>query len=176
MQTFKNVQLNGWSCSPIYDPAQYTVLKKFFVWMIWSVSKTFKDMVEPCFPKHGLVLFTVLKNLFVWMLWNQIKLLKSLLGRAPQHSLSRPSSFRGAEESFRYDVMQSVNNVQINGWSCSTKHDPVHFTVFNNLLVWMVWSFSITFKVMVAPCFLKHGQVFFTVCWRTFSFGCYAAG
>ena len=36
-------------------------------------------------------------------------------GRAPQHPLSRPSSFRGVEESFRFGIVQTFNNVQMNG-------------------------------------------------------------
>ena len=41
------------------------------------------------------------------------------LGRASQHPLSRPNSFRGVEKFFALDVMQTFNNVQLNGWSCS---------------------------------------------------------
>ena len=85
------------------------------------------------------------------------------LGRAPQHPLSRPSSFRGVEESFRSDVMQTFNNVQANGWSCFPKRGPGHVTVLKNLLIWMVWNFSKTFKLMIEPCSPKHGPVLFTV-------------
>ena len=80
-----------------------------------------------------------------------------------QHPLSRPSSFRGVAKSFCSEVMQIVNNLQINGWSWSPKHDPAHFTVSNNFLVWMVWSFSRTFKDMVGPCSARHGPVRFEV-------------
>ena len=80
-----------------------------------------------------------------------------------QHPLSRPSSFRGVEESFCSEVMQIVNNLQINGWSCSPKHDPAHFTVLKHFPVWMVWSFSKTFKDMVGPCSARHGPVRFKV-------------
>ena len=55
-------------------------------------------------------------------------------------SLSRPRSFRGVEESIRFDVVQSFNNVQMNGWSCSPKRGPFLFTVLKNLLVWMFCS------------------------------------
>ena len=55
---------------------------------------------------------------------------------------TRPSSFHGVEKSFRSvknffrgDVMDTYNNVQMNGWSCSSKQDPAHFTVLNNLFV-----------------------------------------
>ena len=76
----------------------------------------------------------------------------SWLGRAPQHPWSRHSSFRGVEESFRLDVLQSFNNVQMNGWSCSPKHIPAHFTVLKTLLIWMIWSYSKTFELMAGPC------------------------
>ena len=85
------------------------------------------------------------------------------LGRAPQQPLSRPSSFRGVEESFRFDVMQTFNNVQMNGCLCSPKHGPMHFTVLKNLFVWMVWNFSKTFELMARLCSPKHGPVLFTV-------------
>ena len=85
------------------------------------------------------------------------------LGRAPQHPLSRPSSFRGVEDSFRFGTVQTFNNVQKNGWSCSPKHSPGHFTVLKNYPIWMVWSFSITFELMAGPCSPIHGPVLFTV-------------
>ena len=89
------------------------------------------------------------------------------LGQAPQHPLSRPSSFRGVEESYRLDVMQTFNNVQTNSWSCSPKHGPAHFTMLKKFFVWMVWSFSKTFKVMAGLCSPKHGPDSFTV-WNFF--------
>ena len=70
----------------------------------------------------------------------------SWLGRTLQHPLSRPSSIRGVEDLFRLDVDQTFNNVQMNGWSCSPKHGPAHFTVLKTLFIWMVWSFSKTFE------------------------------
>ena len=85
------------------------------------------------------------------------------LGRAPQHPLSRPSWFRGVEKSFRFDVIQTFNNVETNGWSCSPKHGPAHITVLKNLLIWMAWNFSKTFELMAGPCSPKHGPVRFTV-------------
>ena len=51
----------------------------------------------------------------------------------------------------------------MNGWSCSPKQGPKHFTVLKNLFLWMVWSFSKTFELMAGPCFPKHGPVPFTV-------------
>ena len=59
--------------------------------------------------------------------------------------------------------MQTSNNVQMNGWSCSPKHGPAHFTVLSHLFVWMVWSFSKTFKFMAGPCSPTNGLVSFTV-------------
>ena len=37
------------------------------------------------------------------------------LGRIPQHPLSQPSSFRGVEDSYRFDVTRIFNSVQMNG-------------------------------------------------------------
>ena len=68
------------------------------------------------------------------------------LGRAPQHPLSRPSSLRGVKHEYRFDVMQLLNNVQMNGWSCSPKHGPAQFTVISQLFVRTAWSFSKTFN------------------------------
>ena len=87
-------------------------------------------MAGPCFSKHGPVFITVLKNFFRLDVMQPFKNhSSSWLGRAPQQPLSRPSWFCGVEESFRFDVMQIVNNVHMNSSSCSPKHDPVHFTV-----------------------------------------------
>ena len=66
--TFNNVQMNGWWCFPKHCPAHFTVLTTFFIWMVWSFSKTFELKAGLCSPKHGPVPFTVLKNDFVWML------------------------------------------------------------------------------------------------------------
>ena len=116
-----------------------------------------------CFFKHDAAHFTVLKH-FSSGCYAAIQNHSSLwLGRAPQHPLSRPSSFHGVEESFRFDVMQIVNNLQINGWSCSPKHDRAHFTELKHFLVWMLLGFSKTIKFMAGPCSPKHGPVSFTV-------------
>ena len=47
-----------------------------------------------------------------------------------KHPLSRPRSFCGVEESFRFVILQTFNDVQMNGWSCPPKHSPVVLTVF----------------------------------------------
>ena len=72
-------------------------------------------------PQHGPVLFTLLKNFSIWMLCSHLTHSSWWLDRAPQHPLSRPSSFCGVKKSFRFDVMQTFNNVQMNGRSCSLK-------------------------------------------------------
>ena len=51
----------------------------------------------------------------------------------------------------------------MNGWSCSPKLIPAHFTVLKTLLVWIVWSVSKTVELMAGPCSPKHGPVVFTV-------------
>ena len=85
------------------------------------------------------------------------------LGRAPQHPQSRPSSFRGVEAPFRFDVTWIFNNVQMNGRSCSPKHGPDLFTVLKNLFVSMVISWSKTLKSLAESCFPVHGPIIFTV-------------
>ena len=85
------------------------------------------------------------------------------LGRAPQHLLSRPSSFHGGKHGYRFDVMQTFNNVQINGWSCSPKHGPAQFTVLSQLFVRMTWSYLKTFETLEWSCSPKHGPLLFTV-------------
>ena len=80
VQTFNNVQMNGWSCFLKHGPASFTVLKKHFYWMVWSFSITLVLMAGLCSPKHGLVLFTVLKKLFVWMLCRHVKTFKFMAG------------------------------------------------------------------------------------------------
>ena len=84
MQIVNNLLINGCSCSPKHDPVHFTVLKQFPVWMVWSFSKTFKDMVGPCSARHGPVRFKVLINFFVWMLCSRLKTSKFLAGpRSP---------------------------------------------------------------------------------------------
>ena len=85
------------------------------------------------------------------------------LGRAPQHPLSRPSSNQRVKHGYRFDVMQTFNNVEMNGWSCSPKHGPIHFTVLKQLFVRLIWNFLKTIRCTGRPCFSKHGQVPFTV-------------
>ena len=83
------------------------------------------------------------------------------LGRAPQHPLSRSSSFWGVENSFGFDIMQIFNNVQMNGWSCSPKHGPAQFTSLSQLFVGMVWNISKTFETLAGSCSPKHGPISF---------------
>ena len=61
--------------------------------------------------------------------------------------------------------MQTFNIVQMNGWSCSPKHGPAHFTVLTTFFIGMVWSISKRFELMAGPCSPKHGPVLFTV-WK----------
>ena len=148
MQTFNSVEMNGWSCSPKYGPAQITVLIQLFVRMTWSFLKTFETLGWIVLPQtrlcsvHGVekpfrlnVLHPFQNNLSWW------------LGRAPQHPLSRLSFFRGVKLCFRFDVMQIFNSVQTNGWSCSPKHGPAQITLLSQLNVRMAWSFSKTFNI-----------------------------
>ena len=51
----------------------------------------------------------------------------------------------------------------MNGWSCSPKHGPAHFTVLKQLFVRMIWSFLKIINCMARPRFSKHGPVPFTV-------------
>ena len=48
-------------------------------------------------------------------------------------------------------------------WSCFPKHGPVFFTVLKHFLVWMVWSFSKTIRLMPGDWSFKHGPVSFTL-------------
>ena len=121
-------------------------------------------MAGPCSPKHGPAFVHGVEKFFSFKCYAATSKDSSLwLGHAPQHPLSRPSSFRSVKDPFRGDVMDTYNNVQMNGWSCSSKQDPAPFTVLNNLFVLMVCSFSQTIKFMAGPCSPKHGAVSFTV-------------
>ena len=74
-----------------------TVLKKYFVWIAWSVSKIFERKAGPRFSKRGPVLFTVLKIFFVWLLCSHLETFKFMAGpRSPTspvtaHRISRLS-------------------------------------------------------------------------------------
>ena len=137
--------------------------KHFLVWMVWSF-QNHSNLWLGRAPPFAAQFLSRCWRTFSSGCYAAIQNHSSLwLGRAPQHPLSQPSSLCGVEESFRRDVMQIVNNVQINGSSCFLKHDPAHFTVSNNFLVWMVSNFSKTIDFMAGPCSPKHGPVPFTV-------------
>ena len=146
MQTFNNVQTNGCSCSPIHGTAHITVLKTFLSgWYeifqkhanrcLGRAPPNTTQFLSRCWTIFWLDIMQPLQKLSSW--W---------LGRAPQHPLSQPSSLRGVEKSFRFSLMQFINSVQMNGWSCSPKHGPAHITVLSQLFARMAWSFSKTFN------------------------------
>ena len=84
MQTFNNVQMNGWSCSSKNGPANFTVLKKFFVWMVWNFPKTLERKSSQCFPKGGSARLVALKKFLVWMLCSYLTTIQFLAGpRSP---------------------------------------------------------------------------------------------
>ena len=67
------------------------------------------------------------------MLRNRIKTIKFMAGpRSPTSHVTAQFDSR-VEKLFRREVTQTVNNVQLNGWSCSPKHDPAHFTVLKTI-------------------------------------------
>ena len=83
-------------------------------------------------PNMGPVLSRCWTTFFVWMLCSLLKPFKFMAGpRSPTSPVTAQLISRRWRV-FRSDVMQIVNNVQINGWSCSPKHDPAHFTVLKH--------------------------------------------
>ena len=108
--------------------------------------KTFKVLAEPCFPKHGPIFsqcWKTVSSACYAAIWTHSSL---WLDRVPQHPPSPPNLFRGVEESFRFDVMQTFNNVQTNGSSCSPKQSIGRFTAMT--FVWMSCNHLNTFKFM----------------------------
>ena len=83
-----------------------------------------------------------------------------------------PGSFRGADKSFLFDVVQTIKNVQQDGGSCSPYHGPAKLTMLKAFFVWIIWSFSKTIKVTMAS---PNTDQLFLRRWRTFASGCYAA-
>ena len=134
-------RLDGMKLSKNIRNFGWVVLPQTRFNFIHSVEKPFRLNVMQPFQKHS-----------SW--W---------LGRASQHPLSRPSSFRGVEDSFCFDVVQMFNNVQTNGWSCFPKHGPAQFTALSQLFVRMALNFSKTFENLAGSCFPKHGPILFTV-------------
>ena len=185
MQIVNNVQINGWSCSPKHDAAHFTVLKQFFVWMVWSCSDIFTFMSGPCSPQTRPSSFHSVEELFLRCYAAVQKLPSLWLGRVPQCFLSRLSSFRSVEKSLCFDVMQTFNNVQMNGWSCSSKHGralfsaalpnipihgPAHFVALKSLFV--LCRLSTTFKSTAgrAP---PNTVLLISRCWKHSSSGAY---
>ena len=62
MQIVNNVQIKGGSFFAKHGPAYFAMLKRFFVLMVLSFSKTLDFMAGPCSPKHGPAHFTVSKT------------------------------------------------------------------------------------------------------------------
>ena len=102
MQIVNNVQINGWSCSPKHDPAHFTALKHFPVWMAWNFSATFEVMAGLCSPKHGPAPFTMLKNFFVWMVCTRFKPFKFMAGPRSQTSLVTAQLISRRERCFSF--------------------------------------------------------------------------
>ena len=148
---------------PKHGPVHLTVLKKFFVRMVWSFSKTFKSMAEPCSPKHGPILFTVLKKFFVWMFCSLLKTFKFMAGpRSPTSPVTAqliPRRWRIAS-SWCYAAFQQRSNERLvvlsQTRSCSFRGVEEFFRLDGKKVFKNQWTF-------VGPCSPKHGPVFFTV-------------
>ena len=150
MQTFNNVQMNGRLCTPKHGPALFTVLKICLIWIVWRFSKTFQLMAWPCSPKHDPVPTTVMKKLLCLDVMQPCKNIQvygwAALLNFPCHG---PAHFAALKNHFVLMLCKIFNNNHINGSSCSPKHSHAHFTGLKILLIWMVWSFSTTFELMV---------------------------
>ena len=164
MQSFNNVQMNGWSCSPKNGPAQLTVLSHFFVRMTWSFSKTFKSLAKSCYLNHGLVPFTMLNNLSVCMLCSHFKNIHvdgwAALPNIPCHG---PVRFTALNNVFVWMLCRHSTTFKWTAGRASPKHGPAYITVLSQLFVRMKWSLSITLKTKAGSCSSKHRPVPFTV-------------
>ena len=95
------------------------------------------------------------------------------MGLAVQYYLSRPSSFCGVEKAFRLDVMQTFNNVQMNGWSCSTIHGPVHLRCWKSFLFGSYEAFQKHLSLRLGRAFQNAAQLI-SRRWNVISSRCYA--
>ena len=173
MQIVNNVRINGWSCTPKHDPAHFTVLKQFPVWMVWSFSEMLISMAGLCSPKHGPVFFTVLKNFFVWMFCSNLKPFKFMAGpRSPTSPVTAQLFSRRWRILFfrcyadcqqrsnqRLVVLPQTRSSSFYGVKAFSRHDGMK--LFSNDRI---------DGLAVLP---KHGQAPFTIV-KTFSSGCYA--
>ena len=163
MQPFKNIEVYGWAALPnipSHGPAHFAALKKRFVLMLCRLSPTIKwsagrvppntvEFISRCWKKFSPGWYEPFqKHSNLW------------LGRAPQHLFPRPSSFRGVEAFFRLVVMQTFNNVQIIGSSCSPKHGPAHFTMLKNNFASVLCRLSTTFKKTVGSAITNTVQYY----------------
>ena len=162
--------MNGWSCSLKDGPVHFTMLTTFFVWMVWSFSKTFELMVGLCSPKHGPVPFTVLKNVFVWMLNHQVDgwaALPNIPCHGPAHFAALKNRFVLVlcrhSTTFKWtDNRAPLNTVQVISrcWKTISSGWYEVFQKHSNLWLGRV---------------LPNTAQFFSRCWKVFSYGCYAA-
>ena len=167
LQPFKNIQVYGWAALPnipCHGPAHFAALKNHFVLMLCRLSTTFKwtaarasqntvERISRCWNSFSFWCHEAFQKH-----WNLIF-----------HSVEEPFGLdvmqpdKNIQESFRFDNVQTFNNVQMNGCLCSPKHSPAHFTVLKTLFDWMVHSFSKRFELMAGPCSPKHGPLFYGV-------------
>ena len=162
-------------CSPKHGSAYITLLKQFFVRMIWNFSKTCKSMATPCFPKHGPVPFTMLKKLFVWMLCRHFENIQvdgwAALPNIPCHG---PVHFAASKILFVWMLCRFSTTFK---WTVGRAPPS---TVQLKSQRWVIFSSG------WRETFQKHSKFwldralpntaqFYSRCWRTFSSGCYAA-
>ena len=100
---------------------------------------------------------------FVWMLISYLKPFKFMAGSCSPTSLVTAQLISRRWKIISFWCYADCQQRSNDGWSCFPKHDPAHFTVSNNFLVWMVGNFSKTFDFMAGPCSPKHGPALFTM-------------
>ena len=152
-----------------------TVLKNFFVWIVWSFSKTFEFKAGPCSSKHGPVPFTVLKNLFDWLLCSHLNTFKLMAWpRSPTSPVTaKLISRRWKINSFwcYADFQQRLNEWQVvlPQTRSSSFHGVEQVFRLDDIKLFKKQSNSLLGRAS------PNTAQFFSRCWRTFPFRCYAA-
>ena len=131
-------------------------------------------MAGPCSPKHDPVLITVLKNLFVWMLRSHLKTFKFMaVTRSPIFPVTAQLISRrwtilssSCKEHFKQRLNERLVVLP------QTRSGSLH--VVKVIFVWMVKTFQKHANRWLG-CASANTAQFLSRCWKTFSFGCYAA-
>ena len=138
-------------CFPKHCTVLFTVLKKFFVWMLCNHVKTFKIMAGLRSPTSSDTVQLILRRWRTVSFWCYAVFEQDSNERLVVLPQKRCSSFHGVERVFFWMVWNFPKTFERKARPYSPKHGPVPFTLLSFFFVWMLCSQIKTFKSMAWP-------------------------